>query len=83
MRKLIAALAIGALPAVGAVTMSPVSAPQAHAKCVSATTDGGLTGTTNCTFSSPQAANAAKDAVRDVGGKASGSPQTIPGHPKP
>ena len=78
MRKLIAALAISALPAVAAVLMSLVSPAQAHAACATGTTDNGVTFTRSCNQNAA-VANAAKDQIRDEGGKASGSPSAIPG----
>jgi hypothetical protein len=72
MRKLIAALAISVLPALGAVTMS--AAPQVHANCFSAISNGMLSGACNLT---PQQANADKDLARDAGRKASGSPVAL------
>ena len=72
MRKLIAALAIGALPAMAAVPISLLSAAPAHANCVSSTFDGKNTVTRQCNLT-PQQANAQKDQIRDTGGQASGS----------
>jgi hypothetical protein len=79
MRKLIAALAISVLPALGAVTMSAVSAPQAHAFCATA---GAPISSQNCGFTDPQARKTAVDSIRDGGFKASGSPEAFPG-PQP
>jgi hypothetical protein len=77
-RKRIAVLAVSAPLALGIVLMPAVSAPQAHANCVSSSSDGKVTVTKMCLDINnnpltPKEANALKDSLRDSGAQASGS----------